>query len=258
MKKRVIDQTKGQVTIFIIFAIIIVVMGVLIFMFWPQIQSTLGLAESNPSAFIQVCLEEEIQTAVATLSLRGGSLEPQHYYVYDDTNIEYLCYTNEYYKTCTMQQPMLIKHIESEIENNISDTARQCFEDMKESFEKQGFDVRLRPGNLNVELLPEKIVVNFNHSLILTKEDSTKYETFSVVLDNNLYELTSIAKSILGFETTYGDSETTTYMDYYPDLKIEKKKQTDGTTIYIITERSSENKFQFASRSLAWPPGYGI
>jgi hypothetical protein len=46
-------------------------------------------------------------------------------------------------------------------------------------------------------------------------------------------------------------------MNYYHDLKVEKKKQLDGTNIYILTDRNNENKFQFASRSVAWPPGYG-
>jgi len=57
---------------------------------------------------------------------------------------------------------------------------------------------------------------------------------------------------------TFGDAETTTYMNYYRDLKVEKKKKTDGTTVYIITDRNDGNKFQFASRSIAWPPGYAI
>ena len=46
-------------------------------------------------------------------------------------------------------------------------------------------------------------------------------------------------------------------MNYYHDLNVEKKKQSDGSTIYILTDRNNENKFQFASRSVAWPPGYG-
>ncbi|MFH1240218.1 MAG: hypothetical protein V1672_03295, partial [Candidatus Diapherotrites archaeon] len=96
----------------------------------------------------------------------------------------------------------------------------------------------------------------FNSSLVLTKESTEKYDLFSVVLNNNLYELVSVANSILNWETRYGDSETTNYMTYYHDLKVEKKKQSDGSTIYILTDRNNGNKFQFASRSVAWPPGY--
>ena len=117
--------------------------------------------------------------------------------------------------------------------------------------------LNLQALDLNVELLPKRIVVTFNRSLTLTKEESQKYSSFVVILNNNLYELVSIANSILNWEARYGDSETTTYMDYYHDLKVEKKKQSDGTTIYILTDRNNQNKFQFASRSIAWPPGIG-
>ena len=78
------------------------------------------------------------------------------------------------------------------------------------------------------------------------------------MLNNNLYELVSITNSILNWESKYGDAETTVYMNYYHDLKVEKMKQSEGTTVYILTDKNNENKFQFASRSVAWPPGYGV
>ena len=47
-------------------------------------------------------------------------------------------------------------------------------------------------------------------------------------------------------------------MVFYPEFIIDKLKQGDGTTVYIITDKETETKFQFASRSFAWPPGYGM
>jgi hypothetical protein len=47
-------------------------------------------------------------------------------------------------------------------------------------------------------------------------------------------------------------------MAFYPDVKVEKKKQSDGTKVYIITDRNTGEKLQFATRSLAWPPGYAL
>ncbi len=257
MKKRF--NKRGQVTIFIIIAVMIVVLGILIYMFYPEISVGLGLEPKNPTAFIQTCIEDEIKESIEKLSLQGGSLVPEHYILYNNEKIEYLCYTGEYYKTCVVQQPMLKEHIESEIKNEIEEEVDACFDSMKESYQKRGYEVSLRKGEISVELLPERVVATFDHSLTLTKgEDSEKQDSFSVVLNNNLYELISIANSILEWEATYGDSETTTYMNYYHDLKVEKKKQSDGTTIYILTDRNTENKFQFASRSVAWPPGYGV
>jgi len=248
---------KGQVTIFIIIGIVIVAFGILIYMFYPGIKSTLGFKAQNPSGFLQDCLEDKIGESIKTLSVQGGSINPEHYILYNDDKIEYLCYTEEYYKTCVMQQPMLKTHIEGEIKATINVQARQCLDDLKKSYEGRGYNVNVNNKDFNVELLPKRVVVKFDDSVTLTKEDSKTYDSLEVAFNNNLYELVSIANSILNWEATYGDAETTAYMNYYHDLNVEKKKQSDGSTIYILTDRNNENKFQFASRSVAWPPGYG-
>ena len=251
-------NNRGQITIFIIIAILIIAAGVLIYLFYPKIIPGGESAAKNPQAFMQSCLEEAINQKIDVLSLKGGSISPEHYFVYKGDTIEYLCYTNEYYKTCAMQQPMLKNHIEAEIKNSIKKDVEKCFEDLQSSFEKRGYEVNLKSGETKVELLPKRIVVNFGHELTLTKESSEKYNSIRILLNNNLYELVSIANSILNMEARYGDAETTIYMNYYKDLKVEKYKQTDGTTIYILTDRNNGKKFQFASRSISWPPGYGV
>jgi hypothetical protein len=251
-------EKKGQVTIFIIIALLVVAIGVLIYMFYPKIFSGGETETKNPSIFIQECLEEEIQDAVDILSVQGGSVSPGFYYTYENTNVEYLCYTNQYYQPCVVQQPMIIQHIQTEIENEIEEETIACFDSLKESYENKGYDVNMNSGNITVELLPEKIVTTFGYDLTLTKGETEKYQNFKIVLDNNLYELASIANSIINWETQYGDVEITTYMNYYHNLKVEKKKQIDETTIYILTDRDTENKFQFASRSYAFPPGITI
>jgi hypothetical protein len=207
---------------------------------------------------MSVCMEKEIREVVEIISLQGGSLNPEHYLQYKGDKIEYLCYTEEDYKTCVMQQPMLKEHIESEISEAIKDSANLCLTDLKKSFESRGYEVSLRKGDISVELLPKRIVVSFNSPFTIKKVETERFDSLKININNNLYELVSIANSILSFETRYGDSETTTYMNYYRDLKVEKIKQSDGSTIYILTDRNNlKNKLQFASRSLAWPPGYG-
>ena len=241
---------KGQLTIFIIIAMVIVAVGILIYSFWPQIKSVLGGEAGNPQAFIQGCVEKEIEDAVEIISLQGGSVEPDSFYTYEGNKIEYLCYQNQGYASyCVVQQPFLKQHIESEIKNEIADAVESCFESMRESFERRGYDVVLTDGDFNIELLPKRIAATFNRELTLTRGDSERYEEFVVVLNNNLYELTAIANSIIDWEAKYGDAETTLYMSFYHDLKVEKFKQTDDTKIYVITDRNSGDKFQFASRS---------
>jgi hypothetical protein len=249
-------EKKGQVTIFIIIAIVIFVAGLLIYLFVPQVKSTLSGSSRNPETFIYECVEEEIRDAIKLVSLRGGSITPKHYTLYDNEMVEYLCYTNEYYSMCVVQQPMLNGHIEREIKDYIEDNVRVCFDSLKKSLGKKGFSVNMKEGPIKIELLPNRVVSTFNYSLTLTKGDTEKYDSFSVVINNNLYELMSIANSILKWETLYGDADTNAYMLYYHYLDVKKKSQSDGTKVYIISDLETKDKFQFASRSKVWPPGY--
>ena len=114
----------------------------------------------------------------------------------------------------------------------------------------------LNPGDLKVELLPERVVVTSGNEMTITKGESQNFERFSIILNSNLYQIASISSSIIEWEQSYGDAPVSSYMDWYNNLKIEKKLQLDGTTIYIITDRDTEEVFQFASRSVVLPPGY--
>jgi hypothetical protein len=256
MSERGMINKKGQVTIFIIIAIIIVAAALLIYSFYPQIKTSLSTQQQNPPSFIQSCIENDIRNAVTATSSQGGSITPENFVLYNDSKVEFLCYTGEYYRPCLVQQPMLKQHIESEIKNQIEKNVDACFNSMKSSYVKQGYNVDLKTGTKKVELLPNRIVSTFNYSLTLTKGgDTQKYNSFVVLLDNNLYELVAIANSIIDWETTYGDAETTTYMTYYHDLKVEKKLLSEGKKVYILTDRNTGNKFQFATRGQVWPAG---
>ncbi len=225
-------KKKGQLTIFVIVALVIVGFAVLAYLFFPRILVGFGISSDNPNEFIQACMEKSIGDAVEKISVQGGSLNPENYILYQDNKIQYICYTQEYYTQCAMQQPLLNKIIEN-----------------------QGYNVNLKRGGTVVEMLPKKISIAFNNELTLTKDSSRRYEKINVFLNNNLYELTSIADSIANWEARYGNAETTLYMNYYHDLKVEKLLQGDGSKIYILTERNSGDKFQFATRSVVTPPG---
>jgi hypothetical protein len=129
---------------------------------------------------------------------------------------------------------------------------------LKDSYEKQGYEVNLRAGDKKVELLPQRVIATFNYSLTLTKGDTQRYSSFVVMINNNLYELVSIANSIIEWEATYGDADPTIYMSYYPDLKVEVSLRDSGNKIYVLTDRNTENKFEFATKGQIWPAGYAI
>jgi hypothetical protein len=251
---------RGQLTIFIILAILIIALALLIYFLYPKLKGGGGGDSDNPYSYIETCMKEKIQNTVETISLQGGSIDPTFYYSYEGEKVTYLCYINQYYKPCVVQQAMLIPHIQSEIENAIKEDTTFCFNSLKESYLKKGYDVSLTeviPGAnpATVVLGPEKVSTTFNYKLTLTKSETNTYENFQIILEDSIYEFANIAESIISYEALYGDAETTNYMNIYHDLKVEKKKQVDESSVYILTNRDSERKFMFASRSYAFPPG---
>ncbi|MEA3414314.1 MAG: hypothetical protein U9Q99_02200 [Nanoarchaeota archaeon] len=246
---------RGQVTIFVILALVIIVVGVLVYAFLPGIKSTVSLDSKNPNAYLQDCLEDDVEEAVEMLALQGGSQNPSNYYAYDGNNIEYLCYTSEDRKLCNVQKPLIYSSFEKELEKELETEIDSCFEALRNDFDKKGYQVNLRKEGYSVEILPEKILLNLNYELDLSKGSVEKYDSFSIFLDNNIYQLLGIAKSIVDRESNFGEAPTEAYMMLYRDLKVEKLKQSDETKIYIITNKKTGEVFQFASRSLAASQG---
>ena len=250
-------RNKGQVTIFIIIAIIIVGLAVLFLFIIPESDITTVFDEKNPNAFIQTCLEDKIIDTIEIVSLQGGSIAPEHYFTYNNINIEYLCYTNENYKTCVVQRQFLKQHIESEIEDEIRNDVVTCFIALKESYEEKNYNVNLGSGITTVELLPKRVVASFNYVLTVSRAQTDRYDSFSVILNNNLYELISIANSIIEWEVIEGKADPRRYMALYNDfLIVDRIARDDGTNIYVLTDKNTEDKFQFASRSWVFLPGH--
>jgi hypothetical protein len=276
-----INSKKGQVTIFIILGVIIVGAAALIYALYPQIKSAF-LGVSDPQSYIQSCVQDEIKNTISNLSLQGGSMSPQNYFPYYNDfsllnnglnraglyHVEYLCYNNQYYLPCIMQEPLLEQHVESEIVKNIQTTADSCFSSLQKNYESKGYSTNLVKGTTIVDLLPGRVVVTFNNQLTLTKDTSQRYQQFQVLVNSNLYDFITIATSILNWEASFGDAPTQSYMIYYHNLIIQKEqvgaendpnaggRNTDGTKVYILTDLNTGTVFQFATRGFVMPPGF--
>ena len=99
------------------------------------------------------------------------------------------------------------------------------------------------------------IILKINADLRFEKDKVEVYESINIDINSRLYDLIMVAGSISNWEARYGESESLLYMGYYPQLKVEKKKQFDGTTIYMLTQRNTLDTFKFAIRSVVIPTG---
>ncbi len=243
---------KGQVAIFVILAILLVAIVVIIFAF-PEVN--VFSTALNPNAYLKDCIEPEITEIKDILSRQGGYNTPLSYTLYQDEKISYLCYVAENYVPCVVQQPLLVKHTEEEIKNYIEPRAKQCLQDLKSQYERKGYDVSGSSGSINVSIIPSKILVYFIAPMTISKEETQTFRKFAISVESEWYNLLLTAVSILDFESTYGDSETSLYIKYYPNLKIDKTRRDDGSTIYKLSDVTTGDTFDFATRSLVWPQG---
>ncbi len=247
-----IKQNKAQVTIFIILAILIV--AILLVLFYPRIKQL--VYPTVNSDYISQCAEDAAQEALDKLALQGGSLAPENYLLFEDNKIDYACYTSEYYKRCTMQKPFLKQDVETEIIKYAEPKVKQCFENLKSRLEQQGSSVSIQDVKLDVDIVPNSIVLTVNAPTVITKESAVSFDKFKATIKSQMYDLLMLASSISNYEARYGDSDSLTYMLYYPDIKVQKIEREDGNKVYVLTYKPSDEKFMFASRSIAWPAGY--
>lgn len=251
---RIRKNKKSQLTVFIILALAIVL--VLILLFTGKTNLTAIFTPTTPVDQIKNCVQEPVEEAVNILRLQGGNLDPSLYYIYQGSKVEYLCYTEEYYKPCIMQKPLLKQSVEQQIQAYASPRIKNCISSVKANLERKGYQVTMGSPQISVSLVTGSIIVNIISEIRIVKSQTEVYKSIKTDLASTLYQQVMLASSISNWEAVYGDAETMSYMFYYPYLKVEKKKQGDGTTIYIITDRDSQEKFMFASRSLVMPAGY--
>lgn len=242
-------EKKAQVTIFIIIAILIVAV-ILIFFLWIK-PTYLDNQTSNLN--FESCVGNVVENAVGELELKAGLIHPGFTYMYNGENFTYLCYTNEFYKTCSVQVPFITKNFERQIEVLIRDDIDNCYSNSIENLIADGYDVVSGYVDYNVEIEPGVVRIQIDAPTVVGGSVFTK---FNVGMSSPVYEMTMMASSLLQFEAQYGDADVDSTMLLYPDYIISKIKRSDETTIYIIEHKYLKNKFQFASRSLAWPAGY--
>lgn len=254
---------KGQLTIFIIVALVIVALILIYF----AISRTdiakfpiFGGQEVDLKKQFAKCVEEnkDLDQNINLILSQGGNLNPINYLVYNGIPVDYLCYTNENYKSCVMQKPLLLQSVENEIKKVAVTEISGCMNSVKRDLESQGYTVSLGRMELNASALPKNIVYTLNYPVTIQKEgNQKKYDNFEIKKASDIYQMIMISNSILNYETRYGEADILAYMIYYPEIRVNREKRDDGSTVYIISGRKTKETFIFAVRSFAWPAGYG-
>lgn len=249
------NSKRGQMTLFIILGISIFVISIAIYAFTTKPEAFFKGVEEDPQKYIQLCVEDDLDELINIVSRKGGSLNPEFYFEYDRERIAMLCYTSEDYTPCKIQEPFLKQHIELELTSAIKDKVESCFDKLEEEYEKEGYSVELKRREPVVKLRPMKVLLKVENKLTITKEKTSEYSNFNVPIYTDLYTLVGVASSMLEWEQKMGEADVMDFMSIYYDLNIKKIRGSDGRKVYRIKKRDTGEEFQFATRSLVFPPG---
>ncbi|MCH7850328.1 MAG: hypothetical protein IH845_01665 [Nanoarchaeota archaeon] len=242
---------RAQVTIFVIVAIVIVSV-ILVFFLWVQPNF---LGDGPKRLGFEGCVLDAVEIAITDLGPNAGFVNPEFIYNHLGIKYPYLCYTNEYYKTCTIQVPFLKQHFEEGVEQKIRDSVNVCYSSAINDLKSRGYDVV--SGDVNYEFILEPGIYRVEIEAP-TVIGGARFQKFNIRSNSPLYNMLIISTSILQFESELGDSDLDSIRLFYPEFSVNKLKQGDGTTVYTMKSKLTGDEFNFASRSLAWPAGYDV
>ena len=201
-------------------------------------------------------IEEKIIEAVNLISSRGGYVSNPLNVSLVEGDISYLCYNLNYYLPCINQEPMLINHLEDEVKNYVGRGVRDCVDNFVLSLEEQGYIVDLKYNDFEIEILSGKVEVDIDAEIVYSKSgEQLKIEGVHSVVKSKFYNNAVIVQEIVSQEARYCNFEFLGFMLLYPEYDIDKFRTEDGSVVYWVKERESEEEFKFAVRSCAIPPG---
>jgi hypothetical protein len=245
---------KAQVTLFVIFSILIVTGIIALFLLRGNIETS-SLIEINPTKEIQDCARESVQNQLQKVLQNGGRDTPRDYINYSGEKYNYLCYQADFYQGCYNTHPMLEYITESEIRFNTLESIQNCFNNVRQDLEEKGYSVGGGSTNYSIDILLNKIRVTLEKKISISKGNSLQeFQDFSFEILSSASELIGFAREIVNTESQYCTSEYNGLMLLYPSIEI-KKINYDNSKIYFLKNRKTQEQFKFAVRGCVFPPG---
>jgi len=246
----------GQISIFVIVAIILVVSIGLFFAIdrgTPILDRT---EQFDPETFIDKCIREEVRETVDIILPQGGFVNPSDYKIYNNIKVPYLCKNINHYDPCVTQHPLYMTQVEKEISENIQEPIENCFLSLETELESRNYghlggdieiEVRLKPGSIETVVYRD-----FSFS---KNEFSKDFESFGTAIQSPLYSLIFVANEISSQESQNCYFSNDGFMAFYSGFDIKKYVLSDSTKIYTIMDKFTRAETNIAIRGCAIPAG---
>lgn len=253
------DFKKGQVSVWIILAIFLVVALLLFLLIRNNSVQPSGLGSSDiiPDTMLKQCVYIETNKIVDIVLPQGGFISPKNYAIYNGSQVEYLCLNIGLYDSCIQQHPLLIREIKSQLIDYLNVKTENCFAQFEEEVKKRGgSSVSHGPSSVDIDFIDDKVVVKISKEIDVTdKEITRKITSLDVSVQSPIFNLANVAMEIANQEAKYCNFETAGYSLYYPRYNVKRQLLADSTRIYIIRDEKTGKIMMTAIKGCVIPPG---
>jgi len=247
---------RGQVAIFVIVGMVLVVGILFLFMIRDRGIDAAISPEKNPEAFVEKCLKDAVEEAIDPIILQGGFIEPRDYKLYQGIKASYLCKHTGNFKPCINQHPMFLNDINRGISEYVKPRVENCLMTIKNEFEKRQYTVVLSDVAIDLDLSPGVVKPTMTSRVVLTRGEEVKsFSNIGVEVESPLYDLAKVAMDIANSESMFCYFEYVGYIASHPQFMIKKTTVSDSTRIYTIIDRESGKEMNIAIRGCVIPQG---
>lgn len=244
---------RGQITVFVIVGIMILVTVFLVFYFLgdkikkqSEVETVFDESSLEPiQDYIGRCIEKHGNEAIEMVLKQGGMINPIVYYNYENNKVNYLCHTNTF-NSCENKYPFVDNLIESEIKNYLSDKLPDCIN--LDNIRNSGYKVEVGSLNVDLDASNYKTIVIVYYPVTISKGETRITESrFIEEFNVPLGMFAEVAEDVVDEEILFGTFFNQIYEANHPEITV-IPFSVGPTKIYKIKIRNYGNEFMFAVR----------
>lgn len=248
-------EKKGQVTIFIILGIVIIVIIVMAYFGKDLLlnkegeegisERALQLQMSEVEKRIDNCVDLKVGERIKVLGEQGGYFDPVNYFYYYGDKLTYLCKKIDPDKNC-VNSILNKEEVSVRLESVLGSSILDCL-DFSDLRDQKDFEFETGDMNVSVKIEYDNVNVEVTYPVVLKSKDIVvDRDLFVRNVDVPLGDMINVANDILSSEAAAGDFETLGYTLLHSSRYNIEKKNPYPDKVYIIHVMDNPYIFQFA------------
>jgi hypothetical protein len=252
-----LENKRGQVTIFIIIAILIVavIISFAYFSGWFKFEKS---TTENPKEYVENCMLSSVKESEDILlkSNMYPDFNSSNYILFEQEKIPYLCTASEFYKPCIPQDPAIVMRVEQIMENKVARDVENCLKKVYSDLEEENYQVTKQTGETTIDITLDYININLNETMYIVKgENAYTISGFEFNYGTKFYETLKLIQTIVNFESTICEFNKLNWMQSNNEVIISTTRASDQTKIYSLRDRMTEREVKFAIKTCVLPAG---